>query len=278
MNTPSGPSVRAPSVRRRERSAQTLAVVQAYNAAWAQADVDAVLVCCAPDLEFHDHAAGQCHRGTAAVQHVRGLLARSVLEAMRYQDRVRVDGDVAVLRYRETVRSSKGQVLLSFSACDWLRVDDGLIVEVHEYALLERAAATSEAPAPRSASRRLGLSPRTIAHLLADLHSYFDAQQPFLSVGLSLHGVATATGYTRNQISHALNQALGLSFYEFVGRARIRHYLDHPGQYAALPVAELAPRLGFRALASFYRAFKAETGHTPRTHRRQRGDAVGAQA
>ena len=76
--------------------------------------------------------------------------------------------------------------------------------------------------------------------------------------------MAQATGYTRNQISHALNQALGLSFYAWLNQQRIRHLLAQPRRPSG-PL-QMAFAVGFKSASTFYKAFRLETGTTPQRY------------
>ena len=239
-------------------SATTLAVVERHNACWARADIAGIEALYHPEMVFIDHFSGNRYSGAALREHIRAILARSALDTLEYLDRPRVDGDTAFLRYREVIRATNGDALLSVSACDAVRVSAGLIIEINEYALpLQQPGQTSRKPA---AAKKIGLSPRALGYLLKDLASYFEQQQPYLEPGLSLPAVAQATGYTRNQISFALNQGLGLSFYQYLNRARIRHVLASD---PASSMLERARAAGFRSSSTFYSAFRAFTGHAP---------------
>lgn len=66
-----------------------------------------------------------------------------------------------------------------------MRVRDGLIVEIHEYALLQQTPGRRQTGPHRPGANRIGLSPRAMGFLLRDLHSYFDQEQAFLQPGLS---------------------------------------------------------------------------------------------
>jgi len=258
----------------------TLLTVERHNAAWARGDVAAVLALYHPDMQWVDHFAGTRYQGAALHQHIRTTLERSALELLRYQDRVRVDGDTAFLRYEETVRRPGGAALMRYSACDWVRVQDGLIVEIHEYALPmaprppSRQSTTTQTgqdaktdttadATPSHAASKIGLSPRALGFLLNDLAEYFMHGQAYLQAGLSLQQVATATGYTRNQISYALNQGLGLSFYRYLGELRVRHLLQHGPPPRCRDMEELAQALGFRSLSALYSNFRRVAGQTP---------------
>ena len=100
------------------------------------------------------HAAGVRYTGSALREHVRSVIRRSSLHTLVYEDRPRVDGDTVFLRYRETVRAPDGNEWLSFSACDCVRVQDGLIVAIHEYAILQQRSPERRPRTGRPADRR----------------------------------------------------------------------------------------------------------------------------
>ena len=82
--------------------------------------------------------------------------------------------------------------------------------------------------------------------------------------------MAAATGYSRNQISHLLNQVLGQSFYRYVNQARLQHLLD--GLQAtsdAGRIDELAFAAGFNSLSAFYKCFRERLGMTPKAYLKQ---------
>lgn len=244
--------------------ADALQTVQAHNRAWGEGDIERVLALHHPDMVFHDHAAGTTYQGAALREHVRSVIRRSSLHTLVYLDRPRVDGDTVVLRYEETVRAPSGGEWLRFSACDCVRVQDGRIIEIHEYAVLQQRSSDGTPASMRDEASRIGLSPRAIGFLLRDLQTWFDSSQAFLQPGLSLQQVADATGYTRNQISYALNHALGQNFYRYLGRARVQHALQHAESLRQRSMSELAQSLGFRSVTGLYRAFRDATGLTPR--------------
>ena len=248
----------------------TLRVVTEHNTRWGQADLAGLCALYHPDIVFTDHYAGQRYVGEAVKAHVEGILKRSQLDSLQYTDRVRVDDDTATLRYRETIRSSTGDALLAVSSCDMVRVVDGLIVAIDEYAIPE-AKASLVGNRKRHAGNtqgtgaigKIGLSAREIGFLLADLDGWMRATLPFRDPALSLPQVAQSTGYTRNQVSFALNQVRGVSFFDYVNRKRVKHLLNNvapPASGGALGWAEAA---GFRSASTFYSAFRTATGMSP---------------
>lgn len=242
-------------------SATTLAIVERHNACWARGDIAGIEALYHPDMVFIDHFSGNSYTGTALRQHIRDIIARSALDTLEYLDRPRVDGDTVFLRYCEVIRAANGDALLSVSACDAVRIADGQIIEINEYALpLHQPDQPNQPPRKHAAASKIGLSPRALGYLLKDLSIYFEQQQPYLEPGLSLSDVARVSGYTRNQISYALNHGLGLSFYQYLNRARIRHVLASD---SAISIVERARAAGFRSTSTFYSAFRAVTGHVP---------------
>nr|BFE98278.1 hypothetical protein GCM10020185_88140 [Pseudomonas brassicacearum subsp. brassicacearum] len=78
---------------------------------------------------------------------------------------------------------------------------------------------------------KLGLSARQLSFMARDLADYFTRQQPFLDPDLDLARIASATGYSRNQLSYLLNQVLGQSFYRYVTQARLAYLLERLASY-----------------------------------------------
>lgn len=244
---------------------QTLDVVARHNACWAAADLPGLYALYAADIRFTDHYSGATHAGAAVREHVADMIRRSAVGAIRYLDGIRADGDTATLQYLETIASPDGTAVLEVSACDLVRVRDGLIVSIDEYAIPRRQADGRHAGG-NSGAEKIGLSPRALGFLLRDLDDYLAREQPYLNPTLSLADVASATGYSRNQVSYALNQALGMSFYEYINRARVSHLLADLGGQRRLSLDALARAAGFRSLSTFHEAFKAHTGKTPRKY------------
>jgi AraC-like DNA-binding protein/ketosteroid isomerase-like protein len=256
-------------------AADTLTVVNTHNTRWAAGDLDGLYALYHPDMVFTDHYTGQTYTGLALRSHVAGVIARSALGTLTYTDRICVDDDTATLRYREVIRSAHGDDLMAVRACDVVRVLDGYIVSIDEYAIPERLAApVHPPPRPRRRARttgagtqqdlaKIGLTARALGHLLADLDAWMRAEQPFCQPTLTLQQVAAATGYTRNQISFALNQGGGVGFFEYINRVRVEHLL----QCVPLPteggVVAWSERAGFRSVSTFYKAFRAVTGVSP---------------
>lgn len=252
-----------------QQTERTREVILRYHLSWKHRDLDAVLALYHPDIEYNDFFQ-QRSMGLAELrEYVQDNLPRQPGETLEHSDRIRIDGHTAFIQYRLCLQGSDG--LVSFRTGEAITVRDGLIWQINEYATLlreERTASTGGVARP--AISRLGLSARQLAQLSQDLQEYFQQHKPFLDPELNLQQVAMATGYSRNQISHLLNQVLGQSFYRYVNQARLQHLLDGLAAGAdPRPVDELASAAGFNSLSAFYSCFRRHTGQSPKAYLKQ---------
>jgi AraC-like DNA-binding protein len=249
-----------------ERTRET---ILRYHLSWKHRDLEAVLALYHPDIEYNDFYQQRCMRLADLREYVENSLPRRPGELLEHVDRIRIDGHTAFIQYRFALQGSGG--LASFHTGEAITVRDGLIWRIKEYAtLVHEAREAGEGGSSRPATSRLGLSARQLSLLAQDLQDYFHKHRPFLDPDLDLQQVAAATGYSRNQISHLLNQVLGQSFYRYVNQARLQHLLD--GLAAGSDprrVDELAFAAGFNSLSAFYKCFRERMGVTPKAYLKQ---------
>lgn len=248
---------------------RTREVILRYHLSWKARDLEAVLALYHPAIEYNDFFQQRCMRLDELREYVQDNLPRQPGEALEHNDRIRIDGHTAFIQYRLCLQGSDG--LVSFRTGEAITVRDDLIWRVNEYAtLLHETRAVDKSCAPRPATSRLGLSARQLVLLSQDLQEYFQRHRSFLDPDLSLQQVALATGYSRNQLSHLLNQVLGQSFYRYVNQARLQHLLDglDTGREPQ-SVEALASAAGFNSLSAFYRCFRQHTGLSPKAYLKQ---------
>lgn len=209
MNVPDLPT--SSEYRPDPAGAATHAVILAYHRAWKNRDLDALMALYDPAIDYHDKLQNR-HIGHADLRaYLAATMPVGAQELQTYTERLLIDGDTAVLQYQVTLNGSDG--LVSLNAIEALSVRNGLIFKVNEYAVLISNAGSK--PREREGAdpvSRLGLSARQIGALANDLQEYFRLSKPYLNPSLDLAQVATATGYTRNQISFFLNQVRGRVF------------------------------------------------------------------
>lgn len=252
-----------------QQSELTRDVILRYHLSWKHRDLEAVLALYHPDIEYNDFFQQRCMRLAELREYVQHNLPRQPGEALEHSDRIRIDGHTAFIQYRLCLQGSAG--LVSFRSGEAITVRDGLIWRINEYAtLLREERAVNAGGSARPAISRLGLSARQLGQLAQDLQEYFQQHQPFLDPELNLQQVAAATGYSRNQISHLLNQVLGQSFYRYVNQARLQYLLDGLAANGdSRPVDELAFAAGFNSLSAFYTCFREHVGMTPKAYLKQ---------
>ena len=248
------------------QSERTRETILRYHLSWKHRDLDAVLALYHPEVEYNDFYQQRCMHLSELREYVENNLPRRPGELLEHVDRIRIDGHTAFIQYRTSLQGGEG--LVSFRTGEAITVRDGLIWRINEYATLVREGRDgAETASSRPAISRLGLSTRQLGQLAQDLQDYFQRSQPFLDPELDLQQVAAATGYSRNQISHLLNQVLGESFYRYVNRARLQYLLDGLQAGSDLKrVDELAFAAGFNSLSAFYSCFKRHTGLSPKAY------------
>lgn len=247
---------------------RTRATILRYHLSWKARDLEAVLALYHPDVEYNDFFQQRCMRLPELREYLEQNLPRRPGELLEHVDRIRIDGHTAFIQYQFRLQGGDG--LVSFRTGEAITVRDDLIWRINEYATLVHEARPGCVTAgTRPATSRLGLSPRQLSQLAQDLQDYFQRQQPFLNPELDLQQVALATGYSRNQISHLLNQVLGQSFYRYVNQARLHYLLDSLDAQSDLTrIDELAFAAGFNSLSAFYKCFRERTGMTPKAYLR----------
>ena len=252
-----------------EQAPLTADTVLRYHLCWKHRDLDGVMALYHPDILYHDFFQNRVLGFDELRDYVHASLPHAAGEDIVHSDRIRVDGCTAFIQYQLTIQGGDG--LVAFQASEAITVKDGLIWRINEYAtLVRRDAKGSDRGSPRSATSRLGLSPRQLSTMAQDLEHYFQRQRPYLDPELDLQQVAEASGYTRNQISYLLNQVLGQSFYRYVNQARLQHLLASlDDSCTRTPVDDLAFAAGFNSLSAFYKCFREHTGLSPKAYVKQ---------
>lgn len=90
-------------------------------------------------------------------------------------------------------------------------------------------------------------------------------EKPYLDADFGLAALAARVGVRTEWLSQVLNQELAQSFSQYVNRYRIRAAVERVQASRREPnTLRIAHDVGFGSKSTFYRAFRAETGMTPR--------------
>jgi AraC-like DNA-binding protein len=125
--------------------------------------------------------------------------------------------------------------------------------------------ATEDENAPDPKYARSALSDSHAAKLATRIETAMRNDALYLDPTLSLQKLAQHVGALPNQVAQTLNQEIGASFFDYVAHWRIEASkpLIMAGEASVLTVAL---DVGFNSRSTFYKAFKRETGMTPKSY------------
>ena len=96
------------------------------------------------------------------------------------------------------------------------------------------------------------------------IYRLMEEQQPYLNSELKVQDVADALGSNRTYVSNCIKNIRGCSFSQFVNGYRIEYAKQLLRQHPDMKLSEIWTASGFSSESSFFRAFKAVTGTTPK--------------
>lgn len=104
-----------------------------------------------------------------------------------------------------------------------------------------------------------------IQNIKLKLEALIETDRIYMNDKLTLTELSNLSDTSPNDLSWVLNNSYGQSFYEFINRHRVNHFLEqiHGEAHLQRTILSLAMESGFRSNATFYKAFKQETGQTP---------------
>jgi AraC-like DNA-binding protein len=125
---------------------------------------------------------------------------------------------------------------------------------------------TSQEEEPDLKYARSALTSDHAAKLAERVEKAMQMDALYLDPNLSLQKMSQHVGALPNQVSQTLNQEIGATFFDYVARWRIEASkpLIMAGDASVLTVAL---DVGFNSRSTFYKAFKRETGMTPKAFR-----------
>lgn len=131
-----------------------------------------------------------------------------------------------------------------------------------------------KATAPISGSKPLpfrkygnsGLSDDRLDRIAAKIEALMQDKKLYLEPDLSLWDLAGKIGVTTHYASQALNEKIGLRFFDYVNGWRVRDAADRLRSTDDTILA-ITYDVGFNSRSSFYSAFKREIGMTPSQYR-----------
>jgi AraC-like DNA-binding protein len=115
------------------------------------------------------------------------------------------------------------------------------------------------------------VSQETGVEIIQQMQEIMDKQKLYLQSDLSLDKLAQACGHSKHYVSQAINENLGMNFFEYINSLRIneaKELLEKPKE--EITIIEVAYQVGYNNKVSFNKAFKNFTGLTPTEFRATR--------
>lgn len=107
-------------------------------------------------------------------------------------------------------------------------------------------------------------SDATSNELIAHIVQLMETQQVYLNQDLKVKDVADSLNVSSNTISACINAQKGCSFNQFVNEYRVEHAKKLLSEATDMKISHICHESGFATESTFFRAFKASTGMTPK--------------
>ena len=117
-----------------------------------------------------------------------------------------------------------------------------------------------------------GLHKKDLQQIISKLENKLQGEKAYLDPELSIDGLAASISCTRHQLSQAMNECLGKSFYDCINHYRVeeaRQLLSDP-QKDIEKISSIGFDAGFNSVSTFNEVFKKITGCSPSQFRKQR--------
>ena len=127
----------------------------------------------------------------------------------------------------------------------------------------------SKPPVPKTDSSyaRSPLTQAEVRDIAHQVQEHLRDTQAYLDETLSLRDLAMELSLSPHHLSQAINQVLGMNFFELVNRERVQHS-QRLMESSTAPLLDIAYESGFRSKSTFNSLFKQYTGITPSQYRK----------
>ncbi|MFQ3621029.1 MAG: helix-turn-helix transcriptional regulator [Spirochaetales bacterium] len=123
---------------------------------------------------------------------------------------------------------------------------------------------------------RSPLGEQEVQALARKIEEHMRSTQAYLDENLTLRDLSMEMNLSPHHVSQVINQAMGINFFEFINRERVRHaqkILDAQRQkpVRSISLLDVAFESGFRSKSTFNSLFKRYTGLTPSQYKKGKG-------
>jgi YesN/AraC family two-component response regulator len=118
-------------------------------------------------------------------------------------------------------------------------------------------------------NKQNSVSITTVLNDAEKIRTIMENEKHYLDKNLTLDELAAKLSWSRHQISYAINNGLGITFFELINKYRVEESLKIISDPCniGLKIDQISEMSGFNSRAAFYKAFKNYTGKTPTEYR-----------
>jgi AraC-like DNA-binding protein len=124
-------------------------------------------------------------------------------------------------------------------------------------------------PLPTKKYQNSSLTKELSLSVYQELCKFITERQLHLNTELSLPQLAELSGWSKHNLSQAINQCAGKNFFDFVNSLRVEHAKKLLVNSVDMSILDVSLEAGFNSRSAFYNAFKKHTRITPSEFRKQ---------
>ncbi|SHE75954.1 helix-turn-helix domain-containing protein [Pedobacter caeni] len=122
----------------------------------------------------------------------------------------------------------------------------------------------TEAPAQINQAKKMSLLPEQLLKYSISMKEVMEIKQPYLLENFQIVDLAGELNIPVHHCSFVLNNLIGKNFRDWINEYRIRSFMEqYPLKSERMTIESVAHECGFKSTATFYNAFKKETGLMP---------------
>lgn len=127
---------------------------------------------------------------------------------------------------------------------------------------------------PVSSATKITLLPEQLSEYPKSMTEFMELKKPYLKKDFQIIDLAGELELSVHHCSFVVNNVIGKNFRDWINGYRIEYFLTHyPLKSGRMTIEAIAHESGFKSLATFYNAFKKETGLMPTTYFSQKNDS-----
>jgi len=115
--------------------------------------------------------------------------------------------------------------------------------------------------------RKLNISNDQLSAFAILMQELMDRDKPYLAKDFQIMDLATKINLPLHQCSFTVNHIIGKNFRDWINSYRITYFIEnYPLKSSRMTIEAIASEAGFKSSATFYNAFKKETGSMPKAY------------